>query len=356
MSDVSGPPASAARHLKVLRGLLTRDTVGRADWDQTLRDLARMAQEAIAFSAALVAQPGAEPGSWSAVTGDGQRLGNPEISRGGLHGILEKVRETGKPLFQRDEPESVLAVPIQFWDVTAENSTPRLGACLVLRRSRGEEPFGEEDLGLIQDIALIVQPTLNLLRHAANLEATLLASREELKELRQAAREERQSLGDYETHDPAFGKNVLSTLRRVASAGKVGLLILGPTGSGKNHLARAYHDGCPRREGPFVTLDCAQVTSADTLTAELFGYALNSGFANAPPKGRPGKAQLAPPGHALRRRDRVDAGRPAAEAAAPPPDGTLLAAGLERGVLRGHPGDRGVEREPAPVRQGEALP
>jgi transcriptional regulator with PAS, ATPase and Fis domain len=35
------------------------------------------------------------------------------------------------------------------------------------------------------------------------------------------------------------------------------------------------------------------VTSAETLSAELFGYAPSSGYSNAPPKGRPGKAQLA---------------------------------------------------------------
>ena len=42
-----------------------------------------------------------------------------------------------------------------------------------------------------------------------------------------------------------------------------------------------------------MVLDCSQVTSAETLAAELFGYAPRSGYANAPLNGRPGKAQLA---------------------------------------------------------------
>src|SRR5262249_31711064 len=151
---------------------------------------------------------------------------------------------------------------------------------------------GQDDVQLILDITRIVQPSLNLLRALGRLETDLEASRREVQELRASAAG-RWALGRYETHDPWFAENVLEPLRRVSSASKVGILLLGPTGSGKSHLAQAYHYACPRKAGPFVTLDCSQVTSAETLASELFGYAANSGYANAPAKGRPGKAQSA---------------------------------------------------------------
>jgi DNA-binding NtrC family response regulator len=73
----------------------------------------------------------------------------------------------------------------------------------------------------------------------------------------------------------------------------VSILLEGPTGAGKTFLAESFHRECARKDGPFVVLDAAQVTSVETLTAELFGYAPNSGYVNSPKNGRPGKAELA---------------------------------------------------------------
>lgn len=59
--------------------------------------------------------------------------------------------------------------------------------------------------------------------------------------------------------------------RDVASAAARGLrlLLLGPTGAGKEGLARAYHSHSGRN-GPFVALNCSQLNK-DLLRAELFG-------------------------------------------------------------------------------------
>src|SRR5262249_42601794 len=138
----------------------------------------------------------------------------------------------------------------------------------------------------------LAQPTLNVLRTLADVRRDLQSSREELDRMRlQGAGAYR--LGRYETRDPWFARNVIEPLSRVAESNKVNLLLLGPTGSGKTHLAEAYHFESPRRNGPFVVLDCAQVTSVETLSAELFGYAPDSGYVNAPRHGRRGKAEMA---------------------------------------------------------------
>jgi len=51
----------------------------------------------------------------------------------------------------------------------------------------------------------------------------------------------------------------------------VSILILGESGSGKDHLAAAIHACGPRRVAPFVRIDCASIPP-DLFESELFGY------------------------------------------------------------------------------------
>jgi DNA-binding NtrC family response regulator/pSer/pThr/pTyr-binding forkhead associated (FHA) protein len=65
-------------------------------------------------------------------------------------------------------------------------------------------------------------------------------------------------------------KNIESQVARVAGTNAT-CLIRGESGSGKELVARAIHYTSPRREGPFITLNCAALTET-LLESELFGH------------------------------------------------------------------------------------
>jgi two-component system response regulator FlrC len=64
--------------------------------------------------------------------------------------------------------------------------------------------------------------------------------------------------------------SVLALAQRLA-ASDIPVLINGPTGTGKEVLSRFIHDCSPRRDGPFIAVNCAAMPEA-MLEALLFGH------------------------------------------------------------------------------------
>jgi len=84
-------------------------------------------------------------------------------------------------------------------------------------------------------------------------------------------RDLRQRLGKHElVWSGALMDRLLKQIERVA-ASETRVCIVGETGTGKELVARALHERSPRREGPFVTLNCAAVP-AELIESELFGH------------------------------------------------------------------------------------
>ena len=92
-----------------------------------------------------------------------------------------------------------------------------------------------------------------------------------LKRLEEENRDLRQRVGKHEiVYTGETMRRVMAQVDRVA-ASESRVCILGETGTGKELVARALHERSPRRDGPFVTLNCAAVPG-ELIESELFGH------------------------------------------------------------------------------------
>jgi transcriptional regulator of acetoin/glycerol metabolism len=90
--------------------------------------------------------------------------------------------------------------------------------------------------------------------------------------------------GHFLTRDPET-RRMLDELERVASA-NVSVLIIGETGTGKELLARHLHACSPRRNEPYLAVNCGAI-SEELMESTFFGY-VRGAFSGADPRGRAG--------------------------------------------------------------------
>ncbi len=109
----------------------------------------------------------------------------------------------------------------------------------------------------------------------------------DLEELRQEISATRR-LGDFASHSPSMRK-IFSQLEAVAESGTT-VLISGETGTGKELLARTIHAHSPRRDQPFVAINCGAFPDT-LLESELFGY--KKGAFTGADRDKPGRFALA---------------------------------------------------------------
>jgi len=92
-----------------------------------------------------------------------------------------------------------------------------------------------------------------------------------LARLEQENRELRRRVGKHEIVWASDAMcQVMALVERVAK-GESRVCILGETGAGKELIARAVHDNSPRKDGPFVAVNCAAVPQ-ELIESELFGH------------------------------------------------------------------------------------
>ena len=100
--------------------------------------------------------------------------------------------------------------------------------------------------------------------------------------------EGRSRIGDMVSRSPLM-QRVFEALPAIAASPST-VLILGETGTGKDLVARTIHDLSPRREAPFVAVNCGALPET-LLESELFGY--KAGAFTGAVKDKPGRFALA---------------------------------------------------------------
>jgi Nif-specific regulatory protein len=129
---------------------------------------------------------------------------------------------------------------------------------LHLYRTAAHCPLNGDDL----EFTLAVARQLGLVWHKLNQQVSLSV---ENRLLRDQLRVESELVG---RSGPL--QKIESQILRVGET-KATVLIRGESGSGKELVARAIHMSSPRRENPFVCLNCAALTET-LLESELFGH------------------------------------------------------------------------------------
>jgi len=147
------------------------------------------------------------------------------------------------------------------------NDLPDNPTTIVLHDSSSQE----ENANLLAQGADVVLysklPTTTLLEA---IETTIESRRQLAKRpISGKWREEPAKIEDFVSKSPQM--QIFMDLVRKITSSSAPILVLGETGSGKEHLARLIHSEGPRSAGPFVAVNCTALPE-QLLESELFGH------------------------------------------------------------------------------------
>jgi DNA-binding NtrC family response regulator len=116
----------------------------------------------------------------------------------------------------------------------------------------------------------------------------------EVRKLREENRELREALGQRYKFENIIGvgpgmQEIFATITRVAPT-RATVLLCGESGVGKDMIARAIHHHSPRKDRPFVKINCTAIPE-NLMESELFGY--EKGAFTGANISKPGKFEIA---------------------------------------------------------------
>lgn len=162
---------------------------------------------------------------------------------------------------EKDQPVSFICVPIRI-------ETRVAGALAV------DTPFvSDETLRSNQTLAEIIAA---FLAQAIQINRMVMRQKDELLEENAALRAQVRDRFRFENivgDSPAMHE-VFNVVGQVANS-RATVLLLGETGTGKEMIAKAVHYNSPRREKPFIRVNCGALTGT-LLESELFGHVKGS--------------------------------------------------------------------------------
>jgi len=153
-------------------------------------------------------------------------------------------------------------------------------------RGAASGSFVEDDLRFLASLAAIGAAAIDNTRRFHRLDLMRETLEDENRSLKQ------RMLRDYSDRlmigDSPKMQRVIDLVARVADS-QASVLIRGESGTGKEMVARLIHGNSPRKDGPFVAINCAALPET-LLESELFG--IERGVATGV-EARPGKFELA---------------------------------------------------------------
>ena len=191
-------------------------------------------------------------------------------------GVTGRVLGTGQPAIVQDvdaEPAFLFrAVPrsrlppetVAFIALPIEVDRRVIGVLACHRIRMRNRQLGD-DVAILRILATLAGQMLQLQRYVAATTRGLEARNAQLTSALQSAAARYGIIG---TAAPLL--RALGELERVASA-TASVLLLGESGTGKELFARALHLSSPRRDAPFIKVNCAAIPEA-LFESELFGH------------------------------------------------------------------------------------
>jgi Nif-specific regulatory protein len=287
MLKAAQPPEPAATEWRAQELLLLTQVmrgVGRSLAPEVvLREMLHLMSELLGLNRGRIVLADEAPGGG---TGDGSSrihhaygLTRAEAARGVYargEGVTGRVLATGQPAIVQD----VDAEPVFLFRVVPRSRLPpetvafialpieverRTVGVLACHRIRSRHRQLSDDVGILRILATLAGQLLQLQRTVAATTATL---RERNDQLTRALESAAARYGIVGTSAPLL--RALGELERVSSA-SASVLLLGESGTGKELFARALHLSSPRRDAPFIKVNCAAIPES-LFESELFGH------------------------------------------------------------------------------------
>ncbi len=196
-----------------------------------------------------------------------------ELTREGYEVITASSGEEGIDTFERERPDLVIL----------DIRLPGISGLDVLKEIKNEDPhvpvimitaFADVDTA----VEAMKMNAFDYLPKPFNFDEVKIVIKKSLNQSR--IQQEYFSIKEkeYQTYDfsriihaSESMKNLIRIARKVAESNAQTVLIEGESGTGKDLLSRAIHYSSPRREQPFMEINCAAIPET-LLESELFGF------------------------------------------------------------------------------------